>query len=456
MNLITRIIAGVLFFLLSVTAIFLIRINPKVSTPTRSNQTRMAGVTMGLLPGKIITQELTAIKDYMSGIELFFTHSGRNNTNENTLLLLDSGFNTLYKTSFSSTVVKEGDLTPIMFDKAVFVGKGNLLHLCLFSNDGTEKNTVSLLINRTDSIGAFYVSQVIQNDLKGSIKNKVGGYKGSLMIRTFGSDTSQFWLMKIFLCFLVLIISCIIIWFPLVRSTLAGIRIFPEWVFLIAAIPASAVFTFITPPLQVPDEVNHFLRINGITEFNIFKPDNTGPVSILHLDSAFGYLNFSAGKKTSIADITKHFGVKLEPEKRAPISTPTNLTLPYLPQALGVFTGKLLDLSPLSLMYLGRIFNFLVSVVIIFFAIRIIPQFKWIFLLLALMPKTMFLFGSLSYDSLTISLSFFTIAVFFYYAFACERNLNLKDLAMIASLVLLLLFCKPPYFILGLLFFFIP
>jgi len=92
MNLITRIIAGVLFFLLSVTAIFLIRINPKVSTPTRSNQTRMAGVTMGLLPGKIITQELTAIKDYMSGIELFFTHSGRNNTNENTLLLLDSGY----------------------------------------------------------------------------------------------------------------------------------------------------------------------------------------------------------------------------------------------------------------------------------------------------------------------------------------------------------------------------
>ncbi len=451
----TRRIAGVLFLLFSITVITLIRINPAATAPTRSTQARTAGIMERLLPGVIITQDLTAMKDYMSGVAFIFTHGGRNNNNENTLLLLDANYKTLYKQSFSSAIVKEGDLTSILFEKSIFIGTGNLLHLCLFSNDASRDNSVSLLFNQADSIGALYASPVIENDLAGSVKNKVRQYHGSLMLRTYETDSSQFWLMKIFLYLLATIISCLVFWFDWIRSTLAGITIIPEWVFVVIAIPAATIFAFITPPLQVPDEGSHFLRSNEIAEFNIFNQVKTGPASIVKLDSTFGHLHFLAGEKTSMAEIKSHFGDKLSSEKRAPTSSP-GYTLPYLPQALGVFIGKIFDVSPLGLMYFGRIFNLLISILIMFFAIRIIPQFKWIFLLLALMPKTLFLFGSLSYDSFTISLSFLTIAVFFHYAFDCARNLTLKDLGLIALLVLLLLFCKPPYFILGLLFFFIP
>ena len=89
MNQIARTIAGILFLLLSFAAITLIRINPASTTPTRSTETRAAGIMEGLVQGVIISQELTAIKDYMSGVDLIFTHGGRNNTNENTLLVLD-------------------------------------------------------------------------------------------------------------------------------------------------------------------------------------------------------------------------------------------------------------------------------------------------------------------------------------------------------------------------------
>ena len=352
-------------------------------------------------------------------------------------------------------MLKEGDFNFFRFEKSIFVGKGKHMNICLFSNDGTKDNTVSPLLNHGDSIGPLYVSNVTNNDLIGSLKNKARRYQGSLMVKTYETDSSQFWLMKVFLYLLAVIISCIIVWFTWIRSTLAGTRIIPEWIFLIIAIPASTVFAFITPPLQVPDEGSHFLRANEIAEFNIINRHKTGPASIVKLDSAFGRLHFLAGEKTSMAEITQHLGIKLEPEKRTSIVTP-DYTVPYIPQALGIFIGKIFDSSPLVLMYLGRIFNLLISILLMFYAIRIIPQFKWIFLLLALMPKTVFLFGSLSYDCLTISLSFLTIAVFFHYAFACERNLKLKDLALMALMVLLLLFCKPPYFLLGLLFFFIP
>ncbi|MDP1620940.1 MAG: DUF2142 domain-containing protein [Bacteroidales bacterium] len=455
MNQTTRTIIGVLVLLLSVVIISVVRINPPTTTPARSTETRDASVLEGLFKGEILTQEFTVRRKYVSGVDLVFSHGGRYNSNDNTLMLLDTNYRTLYQERFSSVDIKEGALTSFRFSKSVFIGKGNRVYLCLFSNDGTQANTISPLLNPSDSIGPLYVSRVIGDDLPSSIKNITRKYKGSLMIRTYGTDQDQFWLMKIFLYFLGVCLSGLIVWFTWFRTTLARIRILPEWVFLAIAIPVSTVFAFITPPLQVPDEGSHFLKVNEIAEFNLFNKNKTGPVSILKLDSAFGDLHFLAGKKTTVEEITKHLGVKLEPEKRAPISPPS-YTVPYLPQALGVFIAKVLGASPLVMMYLGRLFNMLISVIILFYAIRIIPQFKWTFLLLALMPKTLFLLGSLSYDSFTISLSFFTIAVFFHYAFACERNLSFKDLAVMAFLVLLLLLCKPPYFILGLLFFFIP
>jgi uncharacterized membrane protein len=455
MNQNIRTIVGIIFLLLSVISITLLRINPSSTTPVRSTESRKAGVTEGVIQGFILTQEFTAIKDYLCGIDLIFTHAGRNNNNENTLLILGPGDKTIFKTNFSSAKVNEGALTSFMFENPVFVGKNNLLRLCLFSNDGTESNAVSLLFNRSDSIGALYVSKVSGDDLGNSIKNKARRYLGSLMIRTYETNNSQFWLMKIFLYFIALTISCLIIWFTFIRTTLIRTRIIPEWVFLAIALPVSTVFTFITPPLQVPDEGSHFLRAYELAEFKLVNKNKTSPESIMKLDSAFGHLHFLAGEKTSIDEIKKHLGDKLEPGKRAH-SSPPAYTIPYIPPAIGILIGKTMDSSPLTIMYLGRIFNLLISILLIFFAIRITPQFKWIFFLLAMMPKTLFLFGSISYDSLTISLSFFTTAVFLYYAFKCERKLDFKDLGVIAVLVLLLLLCKPPYFLVGMLFFFIP
>lgn len=455
MNQNTRIVVGVVFLILSITAISLFRINPAATTPTRSTQTRTAGIMKGLTQDVVITQELSAIKDYLRGVELIFTHAGRRNTSRNTLLLLNKDYDILYEEKFSSTRVKEGDLTTFLFDKSYYIGKGNRFYICLHSDDGTPDDCVSLLFNQSDSIGPLWLSVIKDNDLIGAVKSRQYFYQGSLMFRTFASDSSQFWLMKGFLYFLATVISCLIVWFKWVRAALAKTRIVPEWIFVAIALPVSVVFSIITPPLQVPDEGSHFLKSNEIAEFNLFSKNKTGPVSILNLDSTFQRLHFSAGEKTSKAEIKQHFNVKLEPGKRATISPP-GYAFPYLPQALGILLGKIFGSSPLMLMYLGRLFNLLAAVVVMFFAIRIIPEFKWIFLLLALMPKTLFLFGSLSYDSLTISLSFLTIAVFFHYAYACERNLNLKDLALMGLLVLLLLLCKPPYFILGLLFFFIP
>ncbi len=441
--------------ILSAVTITFIRINPASPIPSRSNFTRKAAIVPSLGIGDIITQELVSNNEFFNGISLFFTQNHRVNTNQNILLILDSTGKILHRESFSSIVLKEGDLSTFYFDKPVFVGKGNKISLVLYSPDGTPDNSASALINITDSIGSFHVSKLVGNDVLTSIKDKTRHYHASIMLQTYKTKYGQFWFMKILLYALALILSLVIIFFLPVRSLLARTRIRVEWIFAGLALPFSVIFALVTPPTQVPDEGSHFYRSYQLSEFHFSHGDGSVPASLVKLDTAFSDLHAAAANKTTLAEITVHLNDRLDPQTRAQVSAP-DYTLPYLPQALGIFAGRLITNSPLILMYLARLFNLLAAVVIVFFAIRITPSFKWLFLILALMPKTIFLFGSLSYDTLTISIAFFTIAVFLHYAFDCKRNLQVKDLALMAFLTLLLLFCKPPYFLLALLFFFIP
>ncbi len=450
-----RIIFGILFLIISAITITLTPINPLSPIPSRSNMTRRAAIIPSLGIGDIVTQELVANNDYFNGISLFFTLNHRINTNQNILLILDSTGKILHRESFSSLVLKEGDLSTFYFNKPVFVGKGNKISLVLYSPDGTTDNSASVLINLTDSIGGFHVSKLVGNDVLTSIKDKTRHYHASLMLQTYKTKYGQFWFMKILLYTMALIISLIIIFFFWIRSRLAKTTLRVEWIFAYLALPFSVIFALITPPTQVPDEGSHFYRSYQISEFRFTHTDASVPTSLVRLDTAFSDLHAAAANKTTLAEIAAHLKDRLEPQARTQVSAP-GYTLPYLPQALGILLGRLVTSSPLILMYIARLFNLLTAIIIVFFAIRITPSFKWLFLILALMPKTMFLFGSLSYDTLTIGISFFTIAIFLYYAYDCKRNLQLTDLALMGLLTLLLLFCKPPYFLLALLFFLIP
>ena len=84
----------------------------------------------------------------------------------------------------------------------------------------------------------------------------------------------------------------------------------------------------------------------------------------------------------------------------------------YIPQAVGIRFGRILDLSPLHIFYLGRLFNLLAAVFLIFNAIKFAPFGKEIFLFTGLLPMTIHQLASLSCDALTISgLMFFTSQV---------------------------------------------
>jgi len=210
----------------------------------------------------------------------------------------------------------------------------------------------------------------------------------------------------------------------------------------------------LTPPFQSPDEGAHYSRAYELTDFQFSKMGKTIPTSIYTLDSTLLRLHFNPEEKTSKEEILRLTKIKLTPENRRP-SSGQDYIVPYLPQFIGFTIGRLFKANPLYLLYFGRILNLFLAIGLVFYAIKIAPFLKWIFFLLALMPKTVSLMASLSYDAFVISCSFLAISMFLYYAFKAEK-LSWKDIGFLFFLTLLLALCKPPYFLIGFLFLIIP
>jgi uncharacterized membrane protein len=121
----------------------------------------------------------------------------------------------------------------------------------------------------------------------------------------------------------------------------------------------------------------------------------------------------------------------------------------YLPQATGIGLGRLVGAQPLACFYLARLGNLFASLFLLFFAIRLAPFGKQLFVLVALLPMTMFELASVSCDALTISGAMFYAALLLW----TSRRAMLRrvDVAVVLAASTLLLNVKPGYWALVLL-----
>jgi uncharacterized membrane protein len=278
----------------------------------------------------------------------------------------------------------------------------------------------------------------------------------------------------------------------------------PARVFLLLGIVYGIFFLFVTPPFQVPDEPNHFYRAYQISEGRFIAAKKFPPTlttdqiaernkEIIEIQNALvkgdtetvqrvmqslkGFGGIGGFLPESLATTTKAFLRLLNPANRQifcdllpflrlPLNekdrtfihfpnTALYSPVPYLPQAVGIALGRILHSSPLALMYMGRVLNLAVWILLIYLAITITPICKWLFCLLALMPMSLFQGASLSADSFTYGISFLLIAVFLRNSLESPEVLRINVYAMVV-LSLLLSLSKQAYFLIPLLFLLIP
>jgi hypothetical protein len=227
-----------------------------------------------------------------------------------------------------------------------------------------------------------------------------------------------------------------------------------EYLFLVVALTWGVAQVFIVPPLQVPDEGDHRYRAWAITDGRftadrngmITLPGSFAPMIDLYTDRVVGekgwppLLEGLPGFR-GYRDLFNGPGI---PGTVTVASRVANYgPVGYLPQALGVGLGRLFGTSPLACFYLARLANLFAAVALLFFAIRIAPFGKQLFLLLSLLPMTMFMLASVSCDAMTIAgAMFFTALVL---GASTRGTLRRVDIAVVLSSAAVFLNVKPGY-----------
>ena len=128
----------------------------------------------------------------------------------------------------------------------------------------------------------------------------------------------------------------------------------------------------------------------------------------------------------------------------------------YLPQAIGVFLAKLLDLNVIWILWLARICNLIFYAGVVSLAIKKTPALKLPLLAVACIPISMYQASSVSIDCMIIGLSILSISYFIYMCRAPDRSLTIKNIAVFSVICLMLGLCKLPYLAFVILLIFIP
>ena len=424
--------------------------------PSREVMLSHTAAYIPLLKAQLFIQEITLNRRYLNRIDILLGNIPGASPTLNVFLLLDKDQRILYSKRFSSNEINGPTYFPFEFGNKRDIGKENRVYACIYSPDSDGQNFLMALRNPETALGSLTEIPIQNNDIPSALANPASRttLPGSLGVKIYETNTLSFsW--QVLLYVLAFLVFLFLVFQKRITPCVGKIEILPERVFLGISLLFGLAFAFITPPFQVADEPSHLFRSWQISEFNLFKYNDKAPESLVHLSTMANRMMFMAHEKTGIDELTSLAEIELNEEDQSTVETP-NYILPYLPQALGISLGDWLGINPLGQFYLARILNLLVCLFILFQAIRITPVLKWLFFLLSLLPMVLYQMASLSYDAMTISLSFLLTAILFKLAFGTSSQISIRDLASLFIVSAFLALCKPPYYIIALAFLIIP
>lgn len=232
-----------------------------------------------------------------------------------------------------------------------------------------------------------------------------------------------------------------------------------ETIFVVAALLFGALYLYVLPPLSAPDEVRHYItayelsnRLMGIPstgedwkvvvrEEDWFAEDSCGDYQPYRTETGDLATDEDGAEGAKVLGqmlaeetyrlIHEKGAFTFEPERTvegAPSGMALSNHLPvvttplaYLMPAIGITAARLLGLNSLWLLYLGRLMNLLMYTGAVYLAMKRLPFGKEVLFGVALLPMTIHLSASFSYDVLILAGIFYFSAHCLYLAYQAER-----------------------------------
>jgi len=213
-----------------------------------------------------------------------------------------------------------------------------------------------------------------------------------------------------------------------------------ERLFLICSLTVGLFYSVFLPPMTAPDEIAHYATAYKWSNCILFQDatDENGHVYMRaeDADAPITHLNTRENYK----NITDSFFDRCDESEKVAFSYGlVNVgALVYIPQAIGITLGRILNLGWVLTMLFGRIMNLLCFVISVYWAIKWIPFGKMVLFVVSMLPMTLELASSMSYDIVPLSLSILFTSVCIRYIYEKE-NIEKKDIAVLAILLALLI-----------------
>ena len=251
-------------------------------------------------------------------------------------------------------------------------------------------------------------------------------------------------------------------WLTVALVVLEGAVLFfhfkTENIFLISACVLALFYQFITVPVSVPDEDAHLTMTYHYSNMLMGK-DSKEELFQLNEQTVSGEKDRRLMSLPTTVNRESYYGIfAVMDAKDVEILTlherNINATaVSYLPGILGMTLGRLLQLPIMKTIYMGRFFSCAAYIGLCYFGIKKIPGNKGTLALVALLPISLHLGSSFSYDSLLLGGAiFFTGLVILLYE--QKKEVSVTQLLLLVLSVLILTSGKGIYFImLGMLVF---
>lgn len=242
-----------------------------------------------------------------------------------------------------------------------------------------------------------------------------------------------------------------------------------EHIYVVSVLLLGVMYMVVLPPLSAPDEVSHFVSAYELSDRLLGQEtrNEEGYVYIRAQDAFIeDVLDVLADDGSGYRDDGEQIPVVLGQELteatyrfihekglggsgeqgRALSYQPTVRTTPlaYVPQTLGITLARILGLGGVGLLFLGRLCNLLFYAFVGYFTLKRMPFGKEVVCGAALLPMSLHLAASLSYDVMILALSGYFAAVCLDLAYKAER-VQVRDILALAVVMAVMGPCKMVY-----------
>lgn len=306
----------------------------------------------------------------------------------------------------------------------------------LEDSEGKELTLSFKLINGNGTIITF-TSNTKQGIVK-SFNNDVTN-KTNIIYDMAYSNCSQLWKLYAILCTALLIFALLCFYLFIIRKATVNEAFIP------LALALGLTFNFVIMVNGVPDEPTHIDTAYKYSDMILFT--NTGVEGTIYkrqCDIEMTDMLVNGVESNSYYQLLHHFFEIPENTELVSVTyQDAGHIVPgivYIPAAIGISLGRLLGLSALFTLSLGRIINLITFVLLIQIAIRLIPYGKNMLASVMLLPISLQQAASLSYDAVINGVLILFIALCFNLAYTQE--IRKRKLVLLAALAIFVAMTK--------------